>query len=573
MNLLFEKNIAVFALVFPELAHLIRAVAESESTTCAASGSDAELPLELEPRTSPHIEIMLGVPQVGVILQALSRGSSICLFATEVSALYHLFEQTDLSVALSAGLLSVHYLPVTSPVVQELSIRTAIARLMDYLRRGLILYWYLAPPVSDAMTLIANGLRRQVEKMTALLAVPVPANPVYDVIVLNPRCAIFDDVAKCFAELGLRTKKIDVPDVSQTLTQEQKLTALQLIRREPGRLLITRNRVFLETEDLWDLVRPELLLEQKHIAWWWDSPNPASFIDLFYPAAGQTTHLAFARELLVCLPEGSQWLCAGARSDFVKVPALDTRPTYRYLLSFVGQSRLGAMQQNWRDLGHTLHVLGAQEAADFFTADLTQWKFLSQAYAHLLQHQATIDAAIERCRRLLPVHGYYLDYLFRMLSTGLFRLAAVEQVIAAGLPLQLWGDAEWLNVPGVNLNNYRGILPPEQLVDVYRNSQINLNFNFMQVSSTVNPKVLDCAAAGGLVLTDWRPELDILYPDPAVRPLSFRTIEELLQKIPQILQTDMLGHCVAVQHHTRLNHSLLQRVEHIAMSAGLLRSV
>ncbi len=85
----------------------------------------------------------------------------------------------------------------------------------------------------------------------------------------------------------------------------------------------------------------------------------------------------------------------------------------------------------------------------------------------------------------------------------------------------------------------------------------------MQVSSTVNPKVFDIAAMGAVPLSDYRPELDELFPDASVRPKSFQSLEELPDRVSDLLHQDLDGYRYRLAAYTRQHHSLVNRARWI----------
>lgn len=143
-------------------------------------------------------------------------------------------------------------------------------------------------------------------------------------------------------------------------------------------------------------------------------------------------------------------------------------------------------------------------------------------------------------------------------------MAAIELLVREGAPLAVFGDGEWLVSGIVPEKNFAGMVQVNELPGLYRQSRINLNLNFMQVSSTVNPKVLDISACNGMVLTDYRQELDDLYPHVEARPASFDRLEALPDAVRGLLQADT-GHWGAqCGAWVRAHHTMQQRAAWLA---------
>ncbi len=562
MAVLLEENMRILALLQPELS---AALASIEPVEEFSENQDEATLADAQP-AGPHLVVMLGVDSPKRLLSALALAGAYSLIVIDhrPDVLKACLRDCRLAEPLLEGRLEFHLLALGNALAQELSLRDTIARLMVPLRQGLSIAWILAPHLLPPYGVLADGLRMCAGHTLQLAQAPRGHAPVWDVTVISPYCAIFDDLARCFAGLGLRTRVFRVPDKAQKWTFGDKLKAIEQLRLEPSRLLIGRNRTLFETERVGDPVMPEQWLGHDYVAWWWDVPNPASFVDFHMPLLSGVHHLAFAHALMPILPPLTQWVPAGARPQFVEI-AEDEHPNRTIPVSFVGQTRLEATYQNWLEIRQLLNGLGVRHTLP----DLQPAIGPSAALKHLLNSKPDLQIIIERIRAGFPAQAYFLDYSLRMCETGLFRMAAIETLLQSGVALQIWGDEGWLNVPGVTADHFRGILEPDQLARVYRQSQVNLNLNYMQVASTVNPKVLDVCAAGGLVITDERPELAIIYPDAATRPLAFRTLEELPELVELALHTDLDAYRRRVQQHTRKQHTLMQRAEWLARRFAL----
>ncbi len=515
--------------------------------------------------------VLQGIGDGSKILQLLDLPvSRILVLECETAACLAILLRRDFSAAFASGRLQFFLLPANSPITREIFLRECTAELIDYLHRPDGTLHFVATGTTASHSGFFDALRQGVQEAArtvrefAQARVPTIA---YDITVVSPCCAIFDDLAQCFHRLGLKTQLLRVPDHHGMWTADQWKAARLSLASTPSRLVITRNRTLFETEHATAYSQPESLLPGNTAMWWWDVPNIATHIDLRHPR-GNGHAFGFARDILPLLPQRAQWLSPGARTAFVEAGA-QPQIEQDIGVSFVGQSRLQDLHANLRHLGQVLRDLGGSAPA--LAKDLDQNRGYVQLHGYLAQHRRDIQDAIATLSPAFPAHAYYLRYLLEMAVSGAFRIAAIEHLIRENVEISLYGDDDWLKVPSVKPVSFKGILAPAELPALYRRSGINLNLNFMQVSSTVNPKVLDIAATGGVALTDHRPELELLYPDPAARPFCFDSLDQLVERIALLRQADLSCHRQAVREHTCRYHTLQQRALWLARHFSLLQ--
>jgi hypothetical protein len=388
-----------------------------------------------------------------------------------------------------------------------------------------------------------------------------------DITVVSPRCRIFDDLARCFRQLGLKTRLWRVPDTAGAWTPIQWGEAYHQHGKKPAKVFLFRNRTLLETEKATERYHWECFIPGKIVSWWWDVPNVASRIDFEHQVQGHL-NFAFSRDIAGSLPGRAQWLPPGALTPFVSLPvSLNAPPKPDLPVTFVGQSRMQQIITNLKILHQTLPHLCGREGA-FLSSDIERKHNILELYDYLVGKKDRISRLIAKVAPGRPWHAYYLDYILQMVLTGLFRMAAVLVVRRAAIPLLVFGDEGWIKSGVVDQTAFRGLIAPDQLPALYQRSAVNLNLNYMQVSSTVNPKVLDACAACGTVLTDYRPELDELFPDPDIRPFHFTTLSELPEALASLLKAELTAHRVRLMIHTRRVHSLLERARAIWSVVG-----
>ncbi|OUS05980.1 hypothetical protein A9Q81_04360 [Gammaproteobacteria bacterium 42_54_T18] len=383
---------------------------------------------------------------------------------------------------------------------------------------------------------------------------------VYDVTIVSPRCAIFVDFAECLHRLGVRTRILNVPDKANELTEDNIIQLLASLNVDASKLIVYRNRSFIESEKISLAAGLEDRIPGAQLSWWWDVPNVASFIDMQL-AKHSRPAMAFANDILPVLPEGSVWLPPAAQSQFC------TGELYQGDLipgvSFVGQSRITHLKTQLKVISEILPIIGGAKFNEL-TSMFERFDNFNELYQRIVDVNEGINQELDVHSIKMPAQVYYLKYILEMAESAAFRVASIEALAKANIPLSIYGDDDWVGSGVVPKHLFKGIIQRKELRSLYEQSQLNLNLNFMQVSSTVNPKVLDIAACGGQVLTDVRPELDVLYPDSVIRPYGFTDVNEL----PDIVNTLLNGnsscageksHLRAIAERTRSHHSMENR--------------
>ena len=87
-----------------------------------------------------------------------------------------------------------------------------------------------------------------------------------------------------------------------------------------------------------------------------------------------------------------------------------------------------------------------------------------------------------------------------------------------------------------NITYHKPVFERDQVIDIFSTSKINVNITSLQFDTAVINRVMDCAAAGGFILTDRK---DQLYELTSVADeISYRTIDELNYKIDYFMQPE-----------------------------------
>ena len=101
--------------------------------------------------------------------------------------------------------------------------------------------------------------------------------------------------------------------------------------------------------------------------------------------------------------------------------------------------------------------------------------------------------------------------------------------IIGGDPSYLHGLAANQQIQQPNITYYPATTNYAETRDLYARSKINLNITSLQFDQAVINRVIDVAAAGGFVLTDWK--ADLMKLTSVAEQISYRSLEELNSKI------------------------------------------
>lgn len=540
-----------------------------EITPFVGDRSFVQSPLNLSTKTNPGHHILLGIgsgQEINLILA--SYNTRITVIEVEPVLVRFLLVRHDWSEAIRLGRLKIITLLNNVPGVTEVSCLQSIGVLLQPPDNCSLVESASYNLNADLYQQLKAALIKRDTAREKISHCRRPEKAKFDITVVSPYCAIFNDIAYLFKSKGFRTRVLIIPHDSHGSGKDSQLNNILPLYKTPSRFTLVRNRCLLETDALQAYLNDDLQIPGKTVSWWWDVPNVASYIDFKNPRC-QQPGLAFAIEMLQLLPSGSQWLAAGARTQFCQHDIIETQPRdFKYGISFVGQSRYDLIKKNINIICCAVNRIFGNAYINI-TNKIATANLSEELYLRLLEFQPKFDRLMQELGETTPVLSYYLDYIYKMCVSGAFRIAAIETLIRAKLPLHVFGDAHWSQQGIVPENNFGGVVEPENLLDLFNQSKINLNLNFMQVSSTVNPKVLDICASGNVALTDFRPELERLYPDAYTRPFVFSDLEQLVERCQNLLDMDLRDHRRAVGEYTRSRHSLEKRVDWIIDYYGL----
>ncbi|MDX1694869.1 MAG: glycosyltransferase [Ketobacteraceae bacterium] len=509
--------------------------------------------------------IVLGAGTGLLIQQLLGQpGNEVMVVEPEYGLVCELLKYYDWSDSLSEGRLRFMPLPKGTHEINEITANQTTRLLQMVLdkthRSSSVIRGYSYHLNTPWFRRIEQGLLQFMHQKDAVKTWIGQRRRVYDVTVISPKCAIFTNLAQCFNDLGLRTRLFNVPDKFDQLSVDQIQSLLMQLAADGSRLTLCRNRSFFETENVRKAASLERYVQGKLVNWWWDVPNVASFIDFNDPLV-DSENICFAVDMLNLLPKGSHWLPPGAGTGFCRERQPDT--PWLFDVSFVGQSRIPQM------FGHLQAILQFINLQCGSVPDGLAHRLLKPAnfrglHGDICQLEEEFHGVLYNLSQVAPAQVYFYRYIFAMAKTAAFRVAAVETLIADGVPVNVFGDHSWRSFGVVPDQHFHGPAAPEDLAAIYQGSRLNLNLNFMQVSSTINPKVLDIMACDGAVLTDYRPEVEVLFPDADAGPLTFTDLDQLVPLVKKTLGINNLDSWRQNGQLVRSGHTLLHRARWLA---------
>lgn len=161
----------------------------------------------------------------------------------------------------------------------------------------------------------------------------------------------------------------------------------------------------------------------------------------------------------------------------------------------------------------------------------------------VVDQQLSLDWFVEKYHYLSKLHG----------ASQFFRGEIIRKVTGASVDI-FGGDPAYLNAGGhdnkIKKENINYHLPTNKYtdtIDIYASSKINLNITSLQFDDAVINRVIDVAATGGFVLTDYRPDLRKITS--VYDEISYHSIDELNDKVEYYLANDKERREVAEQLH------------------------
>jgi spore maturation protein CgeB len=205
---------------------------------------------------------------------------------------------------------------------------------------------------------------------------------------------------------------------------------------------------------------------------------------------------------------------------------------YNYDLSFVGHV-LPNLDQSIKSLPFS-HLI----QADIWNRITNLPYKLSERATKFATNKLNIE---EVSVKSLCLKYFYMSCLHT--QSQFFRGEIISRFISSNIDI-VGGDPRYLHgcqdgfqtITKSNVKYHNPTNNEEVIKSIYASSKINLNITSLQFDSTVINRVIDVAAAGGFILTDWRSDLPSFTS--VHKEISYKSIEELNEKASYYLHSD-----------------------------------
>lgn len=217
---------------------------------------------------------------------------------------------------------------------------------------------------------------------------------------------------------------------------------------------------------------------------------------------------------------------------------------------FIGNSMLDFAREQWDSLSRCPELAEAIRAA--LDGDRVTREAFAQGVEAILDPQLLSSVGPEEKR--------HAEMLFFIEGTRRLRVRIAKVLIPDGLEIR--GDEDWKQVfplAGGPVDYY------DELPDLYRRCELNLNITSIQMSKAVNQRVFDCPAAGGFLLTDAQQALENLF-DVDKEVAKYRSVEECVELFRWYRARPKVRREMVTRARKRIlaEHTYRHRMEHIA---------
>ncbi|GMW00145.1 MAG: hypothetical protein AMXMBFR84_12830 [Candidatus Hydrogenedentota bacterium] len=224
--------------------------------------------------------------------------------------------------------------------------------------------------------------------------------------------------------------------------------------------------------------------------------------------------------------------------------------------SFVGNSMVDFSHREWLPLLHQPVLKTFVEYA--FAEGLVTRDRFGEGIEAILGSDIVSALDAETRRRV--------EMIFFIEGTRRLRHAIVERLASEGLTV--YGDEGWSDI----LCQSGGWIGYEaELPAFYRECPLNLNVTSIQMPNAVNQRVFDCPAAGGFLLTDNQPDLDVLFSKDSETAV-YHSLEDCVEKFRFYMNNPRARTAITERARTRIleEHTYAHRLWAIE---GILKSI
>lgn len=408
-------------------------------------------------------------------------------------------------------------------------------------------HWYRA---------LESGLQRFVEQRQRLTRARQSAQRAYQVTVVSPGCPVFNELAQCFYDAGLKTQLLKVPAYHGAPAAASYRDMMTHLISRTSQLTIVRNRSLLELDPATLAGGYDALVSGQLTGWWWDAPPTESFLD-WHDRDCLLPALATRQRDVSLLPVGSEWLPSAAGLLFCQAPLERISP--KRVIACQAETGLEQLRHDWQRLLQLLsvHAPEARELASIAQAQVSDPVAQYQAWCSL---QPLLDTVLSRLTERVPAQGFHARRLAERVAATLLRLSAVVTLVRQGLPVQVYGDPAWVASGLIPAACYVGQIPREHWPALYQQSAIQLVLEGSSQYPSSQAASLDVLACGGQVLTAFERDWQDLYADADMAPHQFTDLVDLASQADQLLR-ERDPHWLERAHWTRSHHGLPARVQ------------
>ncbi|WPP41202.1 glycosyltransferase [Paenibacillus hunanensis] len=181
---------------------------------------------------------------------------------------------------------------------------------------------------------------------------------------------------------------------------------------------------------------------------------------------------------------------------------------------------------------------------------------ICQAAEQLTQFQA-----VQAVRQQQPLLFYkYIYYSIHAQGSSIYRNNILSNL--SGVDLHVYGASQQTGHPSSII--YHEPVPYAHLSATYQQYAVNLNISSLQLETSVNNRVFDVFASGAFVLSDYKTDMDIVFPGVS-EEISFHDLEDLVIKADYFLThpEQRIELTMAIREHILNHHTYVHRAQEI----------
>ncbi len=174
---------------------------------------------------------------------------------------------------------------------------------------------------------------------------------------------------------------------------------------------------------------------------------------------------------------------------------------------------------------------------------------------------------IDQFQTLKLLHEYkpllfykHIYYFIHVQGSSIFRNNILSNL--SGVDLHVYSGSQQKSITSGII--YHKPVPYGHLSETYQQYAVNLNISSLQLEHSVNNRVFDIFASGAFVLSDYKSDMDIVFPGVS-EEISFHDLEDLVIKADYFLthpeqRTELT---MAIREHILKYHTYVQRAQEI----------